>query len=745
MRPIPQLSWTETAECLRPRKFGAGEQRGSAGAGMVDERCDAGGRGCCGSGGAGRARSTGAQRARWAGEQGERARSGEQGEPRSDGGGGRARSGGEEGELALERADEAFQRFDVEAMIAHLSAARARASRRRATTAGGDGVRPPRRHDRQRDRQPHRGRAWFVRARRLVDDEPPCIEQGWVARRRDGVRRRRPGRAAGRGRAGARPSSSVRRRQPRDQGARRRRAGPRAGAAGSPRAWRCSTRRWRWRAVRPTTASTAAKSVCSFFTACYFSADFERAGQLDRPAASPRADRSADRRGRVPVQPLRQRAGRAARRAGAVERGRGSSLERSPARVRGGHAGARLAPGHRAGRPAHPPGPPHRSRAAARRQGPVVQALLPSARLHLARGDHELARAAARRGLRSWATTGCGRSSCSSCSSTPSWRAGDVEARRGRLRRAGRGVTARSRRPAAAGRAAPARRRRASAARRRRAARSRVLEPALDRLDPAAAAVAARPPAASTLGRLRELAGDAAGGPARRGCRRRPLLAAPRRRARRRRRGACSTAYRTSDECAGGVDGRDARPRRQVVDGVARRHHACGSPTRRACATSPSSSARPGVERHALDLVDRVEGVDPPASTGGALGDAGALLDGAGPQRRTGTGSRRCGPTSTTRSSRGRSTRPRRSRTSSTSSSASWPRRSGSAAASRARRRPPSGPGSTSPAPLRAAIAKLAEALPRAGAALDRARPHRHCTACTSRSTATCAGSFSPD
>ena len=25
------------------------------------------------------------------------------------------------------------------------------------------------------------GRAWFARARRLVEDEPPCLEQGWVA------------------------------------------------------------------------------------------------------------------------------------------------------------------------------------------------------------------------------------------------------------------------------------------------------------------------------------------------------------------------------------------------------------------------------------------------------------------------------------------------------------------------------------------------------------------------------------
>ena len=54
----------------------------------------------------------------------------------------------------------------------------------------------------------------------------------------------------------------------------------------------------------------------------------------------------------------------------------------------------------------------------------------------------------------------------------------------------------------------------------------------------------------------------------------------------------------------------------------------CGSPTPRACATSPSWWRNPGVERHALDLVDRVEGR--PADSGvdrRRLGDAGELID----------------------------------------------------------------------------------------------------------------------
>ena len=105
--------------------------------------------------------------------------------------------------------------------------------------------------------------------------------------------------------------------------------------------------------------------------------------------------------------------------------------------------------------------------------------------------------------------------------------------------------------------------------------------------------------------------------------------------------------------------------------------------------------AHPGAERHVLDLVDRVEGV------GGVdrrrLGDAGEVLDGrartayrhrietAAGRGRGGAGGRVCWKP------------PSRSRTSSIASSPSSPRRSASAGAIGVRRRPPSGPGSTSP------------------------------------------------
>ena len=95
--------------------------------------------------------------------------------------------------------------------------------------------------------------------------------------RRHGLRCRRPGPAAGRRRARARPRPALRRRQPRDEGAGRRRARPCAGRPGgrghgaARRGDGAGLRTGRRR--RP----PRAKSVCSFFTACYHAADFERA------------------------------------------------------------------------------------------------------------------------------------------------------------------------------------------------------------------------------------------------------------------------------------------------------------------------------------------------------------------------------------------------------------------------------------------------------------------------------------
>src|SRR5688572_2660496 len=87
----------------------------------------------------------------------------------------------EQAERALERADEAFGRFDVEGLVTHLSAAI------REFTAAGDNCRAALTCVRLGDTFAFAmgnltaSRAWFSRARRLVEQEPPCLEQGWVA------------------------------------------------------------------------------------------------------------------------------------------------------------------------------------------------------------------------------------------------------------------------------------------------------------------------------------------------------------------------------------------------------------------------------------------------------------------------------------------------------------------------------------------------------------------------------------
>ena len=82
---------------------------------------------------------------------------------------------------ALARADEAIARFDVDGILAHLSTAV------RELTAADDNRRAAVASARLGDMiatvlgNLPASRAWFARARRLVADEPPCIEQGWVA------------------------------------------------------------------------------------------------------------------------------------------------------------------------------------------------------------------------------------------------------------------------------------------------------------------------------------------------------------------------------------------------------------------------------------------------------------------------------------------------------------------------------------------------------------------------------------
>ncbi len=87
----------------------------------------------------------------------------------------------EAGVRAFELAEEALARFDGEAAAGHLSVAI------RELTAVGDNRRAAMACARLGGLfsdflgNNTAARAWFVRARRLIEDEPPCLEQGWVA------------------------------------------------------------------------------------------------------------------------------------------------------------------------------------------------------------------------------------------------------------------------------------------------------------------------------------------------------------------------------------------------------------------------------------------------------------------------------------------------------------------------------------------------------------------------------------
>ena len=86
-----------------------------------------------------------------------------------------------ESERALEMADEAYARFDIEAVVAHLStalrgytAADAKCNAAMVCVRLGDTLA-------NAMGNLTASRAWFARAWRLVEHEPPCVEQGWVA------------------------------------------------------------------------------------------------------------------------------------------------------------------------------------------------------------------------------------------------------------------------------------------------------------------------------------------------------------------------------------------------------------------------------------------------------------------------------------------------------------------------------------------------------------------------------------
>jgi tetratricopeptide (TPR) repeat protein len=301
-------------------------------------------------------------------------------------------------ERALALADDAMASFDVDALLAHLSAAV------RGFTAAGDNRRAALACARLGDLiatalgNLPAGRAWLARARRLVADEPPCIEQGWVAVAGMGCEADDPAELLADAelaldRARRFGDVELETKALADAGLAHVQAGridEGMALLDEAMALACGP--------APRTLMVAA-SVCSFFTACYHTADFAR------------ADSWADllrRHGLIGPTP-----GGPAYLSSHCDSVHATLLVELG---RWGEAEAfltRAAEEFRAVMPM-PAWHPDVALADLRvRQGRLaeaeqlilgwdqfMQALLPMARLHLTRGDHELARAAARRGLR---------------------------------------------------------------------------------------------------------------------------------------------------------------------------------------------------------------------------------------------------------------------------------------------------------------------------------------------------------
>jgi tetratricopeptide (TPR) repeat protein len=526
----------------------------------------------------------------------------------------------EEAEQALERADEAFARHALEDAVAHLSAAirgfTAADDRRRAamacvrlgqTLAVGLGNLTA-------------SRAWFARARRLVEDQPACLEQGWVAIAAMGCDVDDPAELLNAAelaldRARRFGDVNLETNALADAGLAHVQAGRVAEGMtllDEAMALACG----------PANDSyTAGKSVCSFFTACYHAAAFEKAASWANLLRQHGLMGSATQ-GSIflsnhcdSVQATML-----------VELGRWTDAEAVLVRARVAFEAAM-------------PGPswhPDVALADLRiRQGRLpeaetlllgrdqaMQALLPAARLHLARGDHDLARATAMRGLRAVRGDRLRAVELLTVLVDAELAAGDVDA----AEKAAADLTNRTadvRVPALLGRAAAARARVLMATGQIEAAVA-ALESAIDRVD-AGQLPWLHATLLMDLARARERAGDRVGAaldaraataavatldvalaPADRALieRREPGSSEPQ---------AARTAVLTREgkwwvaSCAG------TSARLQDSKGL--------------CYLA-EIIAQPGTEKHVMDLVDRVEGVSQPGEVDRrALGDAGPALD----------------------------------------------------------------------------------------------------------------------
>jgi tetratricopeptide (TPR) repeat protein len=531
---------------------------------------------------------------------------------------------GEEAQRQVELAGAAVAAFDVDAAVAHLSAAV------RGFTAAGDNCNAAVACARLGDLYAiylgnlAAGRAWFTRASRLVADEPPCLEQGWVAVAPMGCDVDDPAELLARAelaldRARRFGDVNLETKAMADAGLAQVLVGRvTEGMALLDEAMAL--------ACGPADdIDVVGKSVCSFFTACYFAVDFARA---DSWAGVLR------QHGLIGITP-------------GVPIYLGNHCDSLQATLlcelgQWGEAEALLTRAIAEFEAVLPLSSWHPAIALADlriRQGRLVdaemlllgkddhlQALLPMARLHLARGDHDLARATAARGLRTISVDRLRAAELLAVLVDVELAVGDVEA----AAASSADLDARTR-----GLDCPVLLARTAAARARTLAASGDLADAIEAVEKAVDVLsdAATPWLRATLhidlARLRERAGHAA---------------------------AARVAAKAAAAMLTGLDvvlpaadrallgrwvGVSAlgSPAPQLAS-LTREDRwwaaACGDvrvrlPDTKGMRYLGELVANPGVERHALDLVDRIEGVPPVAGAIADrrhLGDAGELIDG---------------------------------------------------------------------------------------------------------------------
>jgi tetratricopeptide (TPR) repeat protein len=304
----------------------------------------------------------------------------------------------DQAEQALGAAEVALMGRDLDAVVAHLSAAI------RSFSSAGEPCRAAMACVRLGDVLANglgnltAGRAWFSRARRLVEDQPPCLEQGWVAVAALGCDVDDPSELLAAAelaldRARRFGDVNLEAKALADAGLAHVQAGRiDEGMAVLDEAMAL--------ACGPVDdGDTAAKSACSFFTACYFAGDFQRASSW--------ADlmRRQGLIGTAPGGPVFLSSHCDSVQATLlIELGRWGEAEELLLRSRSEFEAAMGQPSWH----------PDIALADLRiRQGRLaeaeqlllgkdqsMQALLPAIRMHLERGDHQLARSAIRRGLR---------------------------------------------------------------------------------------------------------------------------------------------------------------------------------------------------------------------------------------------------------------------------------------------------------------------------------------------------------